>query len=333
MEKRLNGYYVHLVILLSALPFRAHACDTNACIDRGRPLVLQYGETHLDAEFVINRLSSFCTVESNKSVQQSEGCISLITECPCLIESRSNLKHLKGQVPKLKKELADFKLSKLEESCNYAHKWQDCQDAGKLLLEEKNGAGQAKLYFTQACEHQIAAGCDELKKMDASQRQAAAKAKHEQDVRAAIEAASNRKDGTNDCKAARIALKYCGSQLGIARLKATIDNERAIGAQSGFVNAATLRNGTAMKMQHENLSADLSDQYQKLTGKALSPARCNMVATSAPSTFRIKQMKRWRGTLTESVGIPAKISLCGMPAKFATDVGSRGAGCISPGDV
>ena len=82
---------------------------------------------------------------------------------------------------------------------------------------------------------------------------------------------------TKECKVAKSARNFCKLSAVARTLELKINHEKKVGEQSGFVNAALLRNTTSTKISVEDEAAKEKANYKQLTGSGITVASCELL--------------------------------------------------------
>jgi hypothetical protein len=96
---------------------------------------------------------------------------------------------------------------------------------------------------------------------------------------AAIEAkhqAADQKNNSKECVAAKSKRDYCQLMQAVQISELQIEHENKVGAQTGYVNAALLRNVGSRKINLEEQAQVAQGKYQAAAGKPIQVSDCNL---------------------------------------------------------
>lgn len=124
----------------------------------------------------------------------------------------------------------------------------------------------------RACSLNVSEACSQLKKIQSDQQEKELHAKAESDARADRQ----RKKDSKECQIATLKGDYCKNLNAAHMLQLQIDREKAVGQETGYLNAAKLNELTSSRMTIEGRAKTDADKITQSEGRAPASADCKI---------------------------------------------------------
>lgn len=141
-----------------------------------------------------------------------------------------------------------------------------CETGSAIACERllKDASVTDTQLLTKACSLKVEMACQRLKK----DKEVKAEALRQEKQLADANDAKKKKKESNECQAANLALRYCKQMAGVEHLQRQIDHEKAVGKETGFVNAYKMNNDVSTRMFLEKQAKETAAKYYQINSSS-----------------------------------------------------------------